>query len=134
MMLNFKMLWITCSNLELNICEDIMSETLTKQKIAESICISTGFSKVDSEKIVEVTFSTIIDTLGNGEIVKISGFGNFDLIDKAERPGRNPRTGEPTPISKRRVVTFRAGNKLKARIERYDGRNYNQEQDETANN
>ena len=112
-----------------------MSETLTKQKIAESICTTTGFSKVDSEKLVEITFATIIDTLGNGEIVKISGFGNFDLIDKAERPGRNPRTGEATPISKRRVVTFRAGNKLKARIESYDVRNHNQEQStETANN
>jgi integration host factor subunit alpha len=98
-----------------------MSETLTKQKIAESICNTTGLSKVDSEKIVEQTFATIIDTLGKGEVVKISGFGNFDLIDKSERPGRNPRTGEPTPISSRRVVTFRAGNKLKSRIERYDG-------------
>lgn len=107
-----------------------MSETLTKQKIAESICNSTGFSKVDSEKIVELTFATIIDTLGSGEIVKISGFGNFDLIDKAQRPGRNPRTGEPTPILRRRVVTFRAGNKLKARIERYDGRNHRNERDD----
>ena len=105
-----------------------MAETLTKQKIAELIGSSTGFSKVDSEKIVEKTFATIIETLGRGEIVKISGFGNFDLIDKAERPGRNPRTGESTPISKRRVVTFRAGNKLKSRIERYDGRNHRKQE------
>ena len=105
-----------------------MSVTLTKQKIAESICNTTGLSKVDSEKIVEETFSTIIDTLGRGEVVKISGFGNFDLIDKAERPGRNPRTGDPTPISRRRVVTFRAGNKLKSRIERYDGSSHTEEE------
>ena len=101
-----------------------MTETLTKQKIAEVVCNSTGFSKVDAERIVEATFDTIINTLGRGEIVKISGFGNFDLIDKAERPGRNPRTGEATPISRRRVVTFRAGNKFKSRIERYDGQNH----------
>ncbi|MEE3003099.1 MAG: integration host factor subunit alpha [Pseudomonadota bacterium] len=104
-----------------------MSETLTKQKIAESICMTTGLSKVDSEKIVEQTFMAIINTLGRGEVVKISGFGNFDLLDKAERPGRNPRTGKPTPISKRRVVTFRAGNKLKSRIERYDGSKHTKE-------
>ena len=101
-----------------------MAETLTKQKIVEVVCNSTGFSKVDAERIVEATFNTITNTLGQGEIVKISGFGNFDLIDKAERPGRNPRTGEATPISRRRVVTFRAGNKLKSRIEGYDGHNH----------
>ena len=101
-----------------------MEETLTKQKMADKICEKTGFSKVDSEKIVEATFETIIETLGRGEVVKLSGFGNFDLIDKPERPGRNPRTGEATPISRRRVVTFRAGNKLKSRIESYDGRNH----------
>ena len=104
-----------------NIVKSQSGGTLTKQKMADKICETTGYSKVDSENIVELTFATIIDTLGRGEVVKISGFGNFDLIDKAERPGRNPRTGEPTPISKRRVVTFRAGNKLKSRIERYDG-------------
>lgn len=105
-----------------------MAATLTKQKIAETICDLNGLSKVDSERIVEETFSTLIETLGEGEFVKISGFGNFDLIDKEERPGRNPRTGEPTPISKRRVVTFRAGNKLKSRIERYDGSKHQDEE------
>ena len=104
-----------------------MTDTLTKQKIAEVVCNSTGYSKVDADAIVQALFKTIIDTLGNGEVVKISGFGNFDLIDKAERPGRNPRTGEPTPISRRRVVTFRAGNKLKSRIERYDGKKHQTE-------
>jgi integration host factor subunit alpha len=107
-----------------------MEETLTKQKMADKICDKTGFSKVDAEKIVEATFETIIETLGKGEVVKLSGFGNFDLIDKPERPGRNPRTGEETPISRRRVVTFRAGNKLKSRIESYDGRNHKEVGDE----
>ena len=53
--------------------------------------------------------------------VKISGFGNFDLRDKSERPGRNPKTGEEIPISARRVVTFRPGQKLKQRVEQYAG-------------
>jgi integration host factor subunit alpha len=56
-----------------------------------------------------------------GEQIKLSGFGNFDLRDKKERPGRNPKTGEEIPISARRVVTFRPGQKLKARVEAYAG-------------
>jgi integration host factor subunit alpha len=59
--------------------------------------------------------------LENNEQVKLSGFGNFDLRDKAQRPGRNPKTGEEIPISARRVVTFRPGQKLKARVEEYAG-------------
>ena len=99
-------------------------KTLTKQKIAEAICKKTGISKVDAEEIVASFFNLMIDILASGEMIKISGLGNFDLIDKAERPGRNPRTGVPTAISARRVVTFRPGNKFKARIEGYDGRNH----------
>ena len=56
-----------------------------------------------------------------GDQVKLSGFGNFDLRNKNERPGRNPKTGEEIPISARRVVTFRPGQKLKARVEAYAG-------------
>ena len=56
---------------------------------------------------------------GGNEQVKLSGFGNFDLRDKSQRPGRNPKTGEEIPISARRVVTFRPGQKLKARVETY---------------
>jgi integration host factor subunit alpha len=60
-------------------------------------------------------------SLAVGEQVKLSGFGNFDLRDKKERPGRNPKTGQEIPISARRVVTFRPGQKLKARVEAYAG-------------
>ena len=60
-------------------------------------------------------------SLARGEQVKLSGFGNFDLRDKNQRPGRNPKTGEEIPISARRVVTFRPGQKLKARVEAYAG-------------
>ena len=56
-----------------------------------------------------------------GEEVKLSGFGNFELLDKKARPGRNPKTGEDVTISARRVVTFRAGNKLRKKIASFDG-------------
>ena len=67
--------------------------------------------------MVEVFFEEIRETLESGEQVKLSGFGNFDLRQKSERPGRNPKTGEDIPISARRVVTFRPGQKLKSRVE-----------------
>jgi len=60
--------------------------------------------------------------LENGQQVKLSGFGNFDLRDKNQRPGRNPKTGEEIPISARRVVTFRPGQKLKAKVDLYSGK------------
>ena len=66
-------------------------------------------------------FEEIRVALETGDSVKLSGFGNFDLRDKNERPGRNPKTGEEIPITARRVVTFRPGQKLKARVEAYAG-------------
>ena len=62
-------------------------------------------------------FEEIRATLERGEEVKISGFGNFQLRDKPQRPGRNPKTGEEVPITARRVVTFHASQKLKAMVE-----------------
>ncbi len=70
---------------------------------------------------VDLFFEEIRAALSSGEQVKLSGFGNFDLRDKNRRPGRNPKTGEEIPISARRVVTFRPGQKLKARVEAYAG-------------
>ena len=67
--------------------------------------------------MVELFFEELRASLEQGEQIKLSGFGNFDLRDKAERPGRNPKTGEDIPILARRVVTFKAGQKLKARVE-----------------
>ena len=63
---------------------------------------------------------TIKETLINGEEVKVSGFGNFQLKDKPARPGRNPRTGEDVEISARRVVTFKSGQKLKEKVKSAD--------------
>ena len=68
-----------------------------------------------------VFFEEVRGALSAGSQVKLSGFGNFDLRDKNQRPGRNPKTGEEIPISARRVVTFRPGQKLKARVEAYAG-------------
>ena len=76
-----------------------------------------GFNKREAKELVEMFFEEIRIALENGEPVKLSGFGNFELRDKKERPGRNPRTGEDVAISARRVVTFRPGQKLKTRVD-----------------
>jgi len=98
-----------------------MTKTLTKAMLVESLSAIDNLSKEDAKIIVECFFRTLCDRLINGEVVKISGFGNFVLRDKKSRPGRNPKTGEEAEISARRVVTFRAGQKLKARVAQYDG-------------
>jgi integration host factor subunit alpha len=94
---------------------------LTKAEIAEHLFEKVGLSKRDSKDMVEEFFEEVRETLEAGEQVKLSGFGNFDLRDKKERPGRNPKTGEDIPISARRVVTFRPGQKLKSRVEDGNG-------------
>lgn len=93
-----------------------MNKTLTKKDIVNYLNQKIGLSKTESKLIVEGFFSEIKEALSSGEEVKISGFGNFELIDKKERPGRNPKTGEEVTISARRVVTFRSGRKLRKRI------------------
>ncbi|MGN5220965.1 integration host factor subunit alpha [Aeromonas veronii] len=90
---------------------------LTKADIAEYLFTQLGMSKREAKDMVEAFFEEIRQALERGEQVKISGFGNFDLREKNQRPGRNPKTGEDIPISARRVVTFRPGQKLKARVE-----------------
>lgn len=90
---------------------------LTKAEIAEHLVTKLKINKRDAKEVVEAFFEQIRNALENGEQVKLSGFGNFDLRDKSERPGRNPKTGEDIPISARRVVTFRPGQKLKSRVE-----------------
>ncbi len=95
--------------------------TLTKADMADRIFNEVGLNKRESKELVDAFFNEVIATLGRGEVVKISGFGNFNLRDKKQRPGRNPKTGEEIPISARRVVTFHAGQKLKSRVELYTG-------------
>ncbi len=94
---------------------------LTKAELAESLFEELGLNKREAKELVDLFFEEIKDALADGTQVKLSGFGNFDLRDKNERPGRNPKTGEEIPISARRVVTFRPGQKLKTRVEAYAG-------------
>ena len=94
---------------------------LTKAEMAEKLYEELGLNKREAKEIVEVFFEEIRTALESGNQVKLSGCGNFDLRDKNQRPGRNPKTGEEIPISARRVVTFRPGQKLKARVEAYAG-------------
>ena len=94
---------------------------LTKADMAESFFNELGLNKREARELVDLCFEELKASLAVGEQVKLSGFGNFELRDKKERPGRNPKTGEKVLITARRVVTFRPGNKLKARVEAYAG-------------
>lgn len=96
---------------------------LTKAALAERLFEELGLNKREAKEIIEIFFEEIRMALESNEQVKLSGFGNFDLRIKKERPGRNPKTGEEIPISARQVVTFRPGQKLKARVENYVGTN-----------
>ena len=94
--------------------------TLTKAELADILVEKVSeVSKNDAKEIVELFFEEIRRTLAKGEEIKISGFGNFQLRDKPQRPGRNPKTGEEVPITARRVVTFHASQKLKGMVEHY---------------
>lgn len=90
---------------------------LTKADMAEHLYLKFNMNKKVAKDLVESFFEEIKSTLEQGEEVKLSGFGNFELRTKAERPGRNPKTGEDIPIQARRVVTFKPGQKLKQRVE-----------------
>jgi len=94
---------------------------LTKADMAENLFEELGLNKREAKELVELFFEEVRVALEQGHEVKLSGFGNFILRDKNQRPGRNPKTGEEIPISARRVVTFRPGQKLKARVEAYAG-------------
>jgi len=94
---------------------------LTKAEMAEALFNELGLNKREARELVDLFFEELRCSLARGEQVKLSGFGNFDLREKGERPGRNPKTGEEIPITARRVVTFRPGQKLKARVEAYAG-------------
>ena len=92
---------------------------LTKAEMAERLFEELGLNKREAKEMVEIFFEEISQSLESNQPVKLSGFGNFDLRNKRERPGRNPKTGEEIPITARRVVTFKPGQKLKARVETY---------------
>jgi integration host factor subunit alpha len=91
---------------------------LSKAMMAETLCDELKLSKAAAKELVENFFETLRHILGEGHHVKLSGFGNFILRDKPQRPGRNPKTGEKIPVLARRVVTFKSGLKLKTKIEK----------------
>ena len=97
------------------------SGALTKAEMAERLFDDLGLNKREAKEFVDAFFEAIRSALEDGENVKLSGFGNFQLREKNQRPGRNPKTGEEIPISARSVVTFRPGQKLRARVEAYVG-------------
>lgn len=93
------------------------TKTLTKAELAEFLFERVGLNKREAKEMVEAFFDEIRLALEEGDVVKLSGFGNFQVRDKPQRPGRNPKTGEVIPIAARRVVTFHASQKLKAQVE-----------------
>jgi integration host factor subunit alpha len=94
---------------------------LTKADMAKMPFEEIGLNKREAKEMVEEFFEEIKLALETGHLMKLSGFGNFYFRSKAERPGRNPKTGEEAPILARKVVTFRPGQKLKMRVETYAG-------------
>lgn len=90
---------------------------LTKAELADILFEQVGLNKREAKELVDAFFEEIRCALVDGELVKLSGFGNFQLRDKTSRPGRNPKTGESIPISARRVVTFHASQKLKSQVQ-----------------
>jgi len=96
----------------------MITTTLTKAELAELLFARVGLNKREAKDMVETFFEEIRVQLEQGESVKLSGFGNFQLRDKPQRPGRNPKTGIEIPISARRVVTFHPSQKLKTLVEK----------------
>ncbi|AXI84535.1 integration host factor subunit alpha [Xylella taiwanensis] len=94
---------------------------LTKAEMVERLFDEVGLNKREAKEFVNTFFDVLSDALEQGRQVKLSGFGNFELRCKNQRPGRNPKTGEEIPISARTVVTFRSGQKLKERVDAYVG-------------
>ncbi len=92
---------------------------LTKADMVDRLFDELGLNKREAKELVEQFFEEVSQALVDGQFVKLSGFGNFELRDKRQRPGRNPKTGEEIPISARRVVTFRPGQKLKQRVDEH---------------
>lgn len=97
--------------------ESLEAPALTKAQLSDLLFVQIGLNKRESKDMIDAFFDLVSTTLVDGNDVKISGFGNFQIRTKAPRPGRNPRTGEAIPIKARRVVTFHASQKLKEQIQ-----------------
>ncbi|MFM8691190.1 MAG: integration host factor subunit alpha [Limnohabitans sp.] len=97
--------------------ESLETPALTKAQLADLLFDQIGLNKRESKDMVDAFFDLMIERLVQGEDVKLSGFGNFQIRIKAPRPGRNPRTGELIPIEARRVATLHASHQLKTQIQ-----------------
>lgn len=96
-------------------------ETLTRADLAEAVHEEVGLTRQDCAGMVERTLDLVVEALEEGEVVKLSGFGVFQVRDKRARMGRNPKTGEPAAIAPRRVISFRASHVMKARVDQAVG-------------
>jgi len=103
----------------LNIIIKIEVEFMTKADLVERIFEKIGLSKKEAQEIIEILFDTMRQTFIEGESVKISGFGTFNVRQKTARRGRNPKTGDDLEITPRRVITFRASNQVKSSMEKH---------------
>jgi integration host factor subunit alpha len=92
------------------------SKTLTRADLAEAVFEKVGLPRNEAADLVELVLKEIVSGLERGEPVKLSSFGSFGIREKAERIGRNPKTGETVPITPRRVLVFKASNIMKERI------------------
>lgn len=97
--------------------DGLASGTLTKAELSDMLFDSLGLNKREAKDFIDAFFDEIRTALEVGDGVKLSGFGNFQLRDKPQRPGRNPKTGEEIPIAARRVVTFHPSQKLKLMVD-----------------
>lgn len=100
--------------------DSLETNALTKAQLADLLFDQIGLNKRESKDMVDAFFDLLVQRLVQGQDVKLSGFGNFQLRTKAPRPGRNPRTGQSIPIEARRVVTFHASSKLKEQIQQQE--------------
>ncbi|RCL02083.1 MAG: integration host factor subunit alpha [Candidatus Tokpelaia sp. JSC189] len=91
-------------------------KTVTRADLADAVCREVGLSRTESAALVEMIIGEVCDAIVKGEAVKLSSFATFQVREKSERVGRNPKTGEEVPICSRRVMTFKASNVLKKRI------------------
>ncbi|CAM4087141.1 integration host factor subunit alpha [Psychrobacter arenosus] len=92
-------------------------KTLTKADLIEHLMQQMQLTRQEGRCLVENFFDELSKSLIEGSVIKLSGFGNFELKDKSSRPGRNPKTGEPVAVSARRVVTFKAGQKFRQKVD-----------------
>ena len=94
-----------------------VGKTVTKADLAEHLFEKVGLNKREAKEFVDLFFEELRSALIREESIKLTGFGNFDVRKKSERPGRNPKTGQQIPVTARKVVTFHASQKLKERMQ-----------------